>query len=75
MLFINRWEGNSIRMSRDSIIEYCTYSIDRDFNDFFNESKLIAILNEVQVEKLIRSGVEIPNRFTIEKFIDKKKVQ
>lgn len=48
---INRWEGNSIRMSRDVIIEYCTYSIDKDFNDFFNESKLVAILNEVQVEK------------------------
>jgi len=48
---INRWEGNSIRMTRDVIIEYCTYSIDKNFNDFFNESKLVAILNEVQVEK------------------------
>ncbi|NQY05052.1 MAG: hypothetical protein HRT68_02330 [Flavobacteriaceae bacterium] len=48
---INRWEGNSIRMSRDVIIKYCTYSIDKEFNGFFNESKLVAILNEVQVEK------------------------
>tara|TARA_B110000305_G_C19289333_1_gene563385 strand:+ start:18 stop:1028 length:1011 start_codon:yes stop_codon:yes gene_type:complete len=48
---LNRWEGNSIRMNRDIIIDYCSFSIDRDFNEFFNEGKLVAILNEVQVEK------------------------
>lgn len=48
---INRWEGNSIRMNRDIIIDYCSFSINRDFKDFFNESKLVAILNEVQVDK------------------------
>lgn len=48
---INRWEGNSIRMSRDEIIEYCSFSIDADFKDFFNERKVIAKLNELQVYK------------------------
>jgi hypothetical protein len=48
---LNRWEGNSIRMCRNIIIDYCSFSIDKDFNDFFNEGKIVAILNEVQVEK------------------------
>jgi hypothetical protein len=48
---INRWEGNSIRMSRDIIIKYSSFYIDRNFSDFFNEGKIIAVLNEVQIDK------------------------
>ncbi len=48
---INRWEGNSIRMTRDVIVNYSSNQIDRDFRDFFNESKVIAVLNGVQSDK------------------------
>ncbi|PWW27209.1 hypothetical protein [Chryseobacterium sp. AG844] len=54
---INRWEGNSIRMDKNVILRYCSFKIDREFSDFFDESTIVAKFNElenVKANQLIR---------------------
>ena len=49
---INRWEGNSIRMDRDKLLSYADFRINRSFNEFFDESRIIAELNRMQSLKI-----------------------
>ncbi len=48
---INRWEGNSVRMSRDLIINYCDFKIEKNFSDFFDEKKIISKIKEIDYLK------------------------
>jgi hypothetical protein len=48
---INRWEGNSVRMSRDIIIDYCDFKIEKNFSEFFDEKKIISKIKDIDFLK------------------------
>jgi hypothetical protein len=48
---INRWEGNSFRMNRDIIIDYCDYRIEKNFSEFFDEKKIISKIKDIDFLK------------------------
>ncbi|KPE50107.1 hypothetical protein [Chryseobacterium indologenes] len=57
---INRWEGNSIRMDKNVILRYCSFEIDQEFSDFFDESTIVAKFNElenIKATQLVRLGL------------------
>ena len=56
---INRWEGNSIRMNRDVIIQYCDYKIEKNYSEFFDEKKIISKIRDIDFlkqEELMKIG-------------------
>lgn len=48
---INRWEGNSVRMSRDVIVDYCDFKIEKNYSDFFDEKKIISKIKDIDLLK------------------------
>lgn len=48
---INRWEGNSVRMSRDIIVDYCDFKIEKNYSDFFDEKKIISKIKDIDFLK------------------------